>query len=444
MSKCCKTLEELQSCLQSGDFSAIPTAQTNLRNFELPISKDDADFLSGEDAYGEADGIDFYLNPTDSMPQRDANGNLSMSVAQSLIRSGLRFRTDFVLDAIAVIAHVEPYAWMLNGNRWNLGQDAFDGSLFANTDSPLYPNGGAEVIGGVPTVSSAQLEWGSPTWRAAYYFMQTYRLAMLCPDAANAYELMNERLVDLGNCHMGTTFNGFGESGASEIYGVRRVNKRLKWMTDHNQVPQIPFTKDGTPFAKDADLGYFLPFNEDQEVRVTRSGCRCNGDPTRMMNASSAYGSAEASPYMCQWYRLPVPRVISHDDNLEILLKRDISDSAFYQRMLQEMAYHDGMSPIPDVSGLTTKVQLSTGIGWTDGDQCPYQMDTTMYRIPGGQMRLGLALKGHLIDRSLCCQIKNGFNAMSSVEAKAAGFYHADRIKQSNTLPTDDSLPIIY
>jgi hypothetical protein len=214
-------------------------------------------------------------------------------------------------------------------------------------------------------------------------------------------------------------------------------------MTDHGQVPQIPFTKDGTPFVRDEDLGYFFPFNQDTYVRETRTGCECISEPERMMDAPSAYGSGQVSPYLCQWYRLPVPRVISHDDNLEILLKRDVSDNAFYHRMLQEMAYHDAMSPIPGVDGLYTPVRLRTGSA-PFVDACTSLIDTKMCRIPGGMLRIGLALKGHLIDKSLCCQIKNSFNAMSVIEAKAAGFYHSDRVKQTETLPTDDALPIIY
>lgn len=52
-------------------------------------------------------------------------------------------------------------------------------------------------------------------------------------------------------------------------------------------------------------------------------------------------------------------------------------------------------------------------------------------------MRLGLALKGHLIDRSLCCQIKTAFNAMTPQDARAAGFY---RGKSPATTTTESAL----
>lgn len=414
---CCKSLDDLQACLTSGDVSAIPTAQVNLRNIELPLSKDDAEFLAGTDATGAQTGVDFYANPS-GQPQRDMYGNLSISQPQGMVRSGLRFRTHFVLDSICVIAHCEPYSWTLDGNQFG-PQNVFDTtekktpvSADRRIDNQVID--GIEAIDAEHTsVCNAQLEWGGPTWRAAHFFLQTYRLALQCPSAANVYELMNERLVDLGNCCMGTNYNGFGLSTASEIYGVRRVNKRLKWLTSNGQVPMIDGI-DGIE-GNSEDLGYFLPFNTTNESfsggKAIENIVR---EPQRMFGAPSAYGSPIASPHMYRWYRLPVPRVISPDENLEILLKRENSDNGFYQRMLQEMAFQPCLSPIPGVTGQTTDITL------TDGTYTSL-VDTQYVRIPGGQMRIGVALKGMMIDHSLCCAIKERFNALSVRDVYASG-----------------------
>lgn len=414
---CCTSLDELQACLTSGDVSAIPTAQVNLRNIELPLSKDDADFLSGTDATGSQTGVDFYANPSGT-PQRGSDGNLSMSQPQGMVRSGLRFRTHFVLDSICVIAHCEPYSWTIDGNQFS-PQSVFDTTEKKTPISPdrrlndLVWDGTGFIDEEHAAVCSAQLEWGGPTWRAANYFLQTYRLALQCPSAANVYELMNERLVDLGNCSMGTNYNGFGVTQASEIYGIRRINKRLKWLTANNQVPVIEGI-DGIT-QNDEDLGYFLPPNVTNEAfSGGKSFAHTVRDPERMFGAVSAYGSPIASPHMYRWYRLPIPRVISPDENLEILLKRENSDNAFYQRMLHEMAFQPCLSPIPGVDNQITQITLSDGT-YTS------LVDTRYVRIPGGQMRIGIALKGMLIDKSLCCQIKNGFNGMNIMQAQASG-----------------------
>jgi hypothetical protein len=454
----CKTKEDIDRFLAC-DPAHIPVIEANLRNVLLPLCADDHNFFQGFDAAtGAQIGVDYFANPQGG---GQAFNPRAMSRGAGLVRSGLKFRTDFILDAICIQVHCEPNAWALDGNQFTTQALVLANGVPA---SPVHPweAGAASIPWYGPGTAIAlnrvnsQLEWGGPTWRAAHWFLQSFRLKMQCPSAANINELLNERVVDLGNCCLGTSYAGYGESEASPVKEVKFINGRLRALQTNNQLPVIPatrFSQGNGILAAGQEVGFFVPFNCEDTMTFVNG---INGTvgtvkrtPERTYVKKEAYGSQDVSPgASSKWYRLPIPRVIQHDENIEIILQTDPNDIDFLDRMFLEMSVIQaaGAAGLNDIiPGLTG----STGGGATGttavmGDGTYTCLATKGYvRIPGGYMRVGIALKGWMLDANLCSSIRGYYNNLSYTEAmkdpalmaRAAGGQFVDMVDLGTRIP---------
>jgi hypothetical protein len=398
----------------SCDPANIPTVEANLRNIQFPLSADDYNFLLGVDANGTQVGVDFFANNAVGGNPFDPR---AFSRSPGIVRSGLRFRTDFILDSMCIQVHCEPNSWALDGNQFRPQATINTAGQLPSSPDQVWEGGLGAPLNAVAGLNrcNAQLEWGGPTWRAASWFLQAYRIAMQCPSSANINEIFNERLVDLGNCCLGTKHEGYGTSQGSEIFGIRVVNARLNALRAAAQMQ--PIAANGTNIngiitATD-DIGYFVPFNCTDAPQFTGGA---TGNPVRrtfqrMYVKDTNYGNMDVSPDAQKWFRLPVPRVLKRDENIEIVLKCDPNDLDFQTRMFMEMSAHAAvaqcMSPVPGAN--VTAIPLGDGT-YTCLANAGY------VRIPGGVMRIGIALKGWILDANLCGSIKTRFDNMSLAE----------------------------
>jgi hypothetical protein len=234
--------------------------------------------------------------------------------------------------------------------------------------------GGAAFAG---SVSPAQIEHGGPLWRAIWAFMHAYRMEMRCP--SSDYDLlMDEALSDIGNCCSQMSYDGFGTSGASHINIARDVNDRLA-------ANVLPATG-----GFGGENGFFVPWNCEQFNDGSIVPEVYTADP-------SAYGRPISMPAVEQWYRLPCPIPFPSipQPKLKITLKKVDGDQDYSARLLQELQAFSDLNPVP--GALTTHFPLNDGpiVGAQEGFG-------GMTRIPHGQLRIGLGLKGFEVRASVC------------------------------------------
>ena len=422
----CTSAEDLAQCITC-DPTNTPVVEGNLFQTHAPISQADVNYLEGgTDPTAGQIGIDFFQ---DGGPQNtgDPTNPSSFSADGGLIRAGLRFRTQFLLDAICVKLHCEPQALALDGNQFftqaaveNSGSIPTSPEEF-NWDTFTDIAGNSHTINAGLAHCNAQLEVGSPIWRASHWALQAYRMSLQCPSSPRIHEIMNQRLVDLGNCCLGTEYEGFGTTGASEIDWVRKANFKMRSLVQNNQVPILAggstVSSIGNGFTtNNAELGYFVPFNARQRwvYDSVRNKYQQLTEASRMKVANSAFGSPIASPGAYKYYRLAIPRVIDRDENIEITLARKPGDDEFFQRMIRELSVQACNSLIPNVNdnvrGGFGNIVLGDGASYSSISSARY------FRIPVGLWRFGIALKGWLLDANLCGSIKQRFNGMSLKE----------------------------
>ena len=416
-SSMCTTADQLAECITC-DPTNMPVVEGNLFQTSAPISQGDVNFLSGGvDQNNQQTGIDFFSDAGPSA-NTDPTNPISASRDGGLVRVGLRFRTEFILDSICVKLHCEPQAMAIDGNQF------FNQSQV--TEVPTSPE---EFNWDVPLSDgtwlqhcNAQLEVGSPIWRASHWALQAYRMSLQCPSSPRIHEIMKQRLVDLGNCCLGTEYEGFGMTDASPRDFVNNTNRKLFSLTSSAQCPILPTdpsqgiscVSNGIT-AANQDLGYFVPFNARQKWNMDPASPYAHRytEASRMKVAHSAFGSAVTSPGAFKWFRLAIPRVIGKDENIEISLTRSPQDAEFFQRMIRELSYQACSTMLPNQTRGVVAITLGDGASYTSMTSANY------VRIPAGLWRFGIALKGWLLDANLCGTVKQRMNSMSLTEWRA-------------------------
>lgn len=425
----CTSAEDLAQCITC-DPTNIPVVEGNLFQTHAPISQADVDYLTGSnDPEAAQPGINFF---TDGSPATtlDPTNPTSFSADGGLVRAGLRFRTQFLLDAICVKLHCEPQALAIDGNQFFTQAQIETNNMIPtspeefNWDAFTDIAGNRHLVCGNTSLThcNAQLEVGSPIWRASHFALQAYRMSLQCPSSPRIHEIMNQRLVDIGNCCLGTEYEGFGTTSASERDWVAKVNRKLQLLHANSQAPVL---RAGTTLSEMSngitagtdELGYFVPFNARQRwiYDETRNKYQQLTEASRMKVAPSAFGSLAASPNAYKYYRLAIPRVIDRDENIEITLTRKSGDNEFFQRMLRELSIQMCDSLIPNV-GPSTADYPTGNICLGDGASYTSLTSARYVRIPTGLWRFGISLKGWLLDANLCGQIKTRFSALTLKE----------------------------
>lgn len=384
----CRNMTDLAACLQAPSH-AVPTVEFTVYNFELPLNQADVNFFN----QGEINI--FAQRQTVTTP----NGQPSISSSRNLTDQTLTFDVPFVLMGLCVYAYSDPVSTTVPGNTF--GPRAAVTNGIASPDNMYSDQAFVDALAGPPIppgtinlFSSAALDWGGPAWRFIWAFMHAYRLVMRCP--TSSYEiLMDEALADIGNCCGQTQFEGFGNSSIDHNYLVQRTNDRLASLA--------------YPIAGWADPGVFFPQNVHVGTNAAHTAFVI--DPQKLMPQQASYGRPFSTPTVEQWYRLPcpIPFPAVPQPKLKISLVQEAGDQSYLQRMLQEAtgALNQVITGLPDDTFPVTPVGPSArGI-------------TRNQKIPGGQLRIGIGLKGFEVRESVCERLADLYTGQSMQEAMA-------------------------
>jgi len=384
----CRTLPDLESCL-AAPLHAVPTVEYTVRNFELPLNNDDYNFLSQNE-------INFFATRAS-----DRLGTQSQySSSRNLTDMTLTFDTPFVLMGLCIYAYGEPYGTAVEGNTFGPQAGVTAAGLPA---SPLTLRNQAALLaalfaGGVApdnlVACPAVLDWGGPTWRAIWAFMHAFRLVMKCP-SSNYELLLDESLVDIGNCCSQTDYNGFSISKAPHILLSRNINERIDVSTFTSPPNLIP----GGAVAGQ-DPGWFVPVNAEQHADGEIVPYRLSVD-FQSMGRPMSEGAVE------QWYRLPCPIPMTPSTKVKITLNKAEGDEPYFDRLLQEMSMRRCEYPVNADLGCNFPIDEDGQDRDVDGGIGCYT------NIPGGHMRIGVGLKGFQVRGGVCDQL------MTMIEGKS-------------------------
>jgi len=368
----CRTMTDLQSCLEA-DTHCVPTVEFTVRNFELPLNSNDLAFLAAPE---------INLFAARDVEARSTAAAQAYATSRNLTDTTLTFDVPFILLGICVYAYGDPYSTLVEGNQFYPQQCLADFNRLPASPMNLRRPLTAGLFGGDPPASfdevePAQIDWGGPTWRAISAFLHAYRLEMRCP--SSSYDLlMDEALADIGNCCSQIEWGGYGHSKTSHIRVTRNINDRLA--ANRANMPG------GT------DPGFFVPINCEQDETGVIT-------PQRYVGDEAAYGRPITMPAVEQWYRLPCPIPFPSipQPKLKITLKKANGDEGYVARMIQEMSMDDRLNPVPGLASSQFPINDINPQQWVpDGGYGGFT------RIPGGQMRIGIGLKGFEVRASVC------------------------------------------
>ena len=385
----CNTVDELLA-MASMPMSAYPTIASSMRNVELPLDQDDYNWITGSQVH---------VFQTGETSQRFTRSNLSAPT----------FSPDdpIIVTGVCVFVYPEPYSTVIEGNTFtpfssitdaiqtpaspiNLRKDAgFLNGLFAAGVQPA----------GFSDACAAQLDFGGPTWRFIWAFLNAMRLEFKCPNS-QLETLMNERLIDIGNSCSRVDFEGLSNAKTPHTFITRRYNQRVPGMT----LPTNYATSDGAD--PPADLGYFVPINCEQLADESIV-------PNRMTASDAAYGQPNALPAVETWYRLPFPMPMDQNTKIQMYMERNVGDDAYHTRMIDEGVIRQCAGPIPGVN--PNFPLLENG--------APAIGSAAFTQIPAGMIRIGLGLKGFQVREGACHQFKRAFNDKSLLHQILNGNY---------------------
>ncbi len=375
----CNTVDELIECARL-PLHAYPTVEFAVRNVELPLDSDDYDWITSNE---------INLFGVDSFSPRGMAGKISRG--KNTIGPTFTVDTPVIVTGICVFAYGEPYSTVVEGNQFGprvdiAGLDNTPASpinLRSNQLANLFEGGAAPSQN--TWACPAQLDWGGPTWRFIWAFLNAFRLRFDCPNSA--YDsIINERLVDIGNCCSLIDFSGLSDAKTPHTFITRRLNTRLAGIT----MPSTIQTYDNSPAV--TEPGYFVPINSEQNAdgEIT---------PNRMTAMDAAYGRPAALPAVESWYRLPFPMPLDTNTKIKLIMDKAEGDEDYEQRMLDEGLMRSCASPIPGV-GPNFRLDETEHDADDDGGYAGFT------NIPGGMMRLGLGLKGFQVREGVCHQWK--------------------------------------
>lgn len=375
----CNTVDELIQCARL-PMHAYPTVEFALRNIELPLNRDDYEWLNSNEI--NMFGIDSFTN------QRP-------SIARGRNTTGPTFTVDTptIATGVCIFAYGEPYSTVVEGNQF--------GPTTALTEIPASPinlrnqalalaalfNAGA-VPAGLTMHCPAQLDWGGPTWRLIWAFLNSFRLQFNCPNSG--YDIiMDERLVDIGNCCSLIDFSGLSDAKTPATFITRRMNARLAGLV--NNLPTALNVSDG--YVPIQDPGYFIPINCEQnsDFEIT---------PNRAVADFAAYGRPAALPAIENWYRLPFPMPLDANTKLKLLFERSNGDEDYQVRLNDEGIIRNCVGPVPAIAGGLFPIHEDNKARDATGG------DASFTQIPGGMLRLGVGIKGFQVREGVCHQWK--------------------------------------
>lgn len=412
-------MAELQECMKAPSHM-VPTVEFTVYNMELPLCQADYNFFNQPE-------INIFAG---TAVQNTTNAAPSRATSHNLTDMTLTFDNPFILMGLCVYAYADPVGFVSPGNCFG-PRAAVAAGPSAGNDMPLSPdsfvaddaalsqmfNVAAGVLGplGITpnTCLPAMLDWGGPAWRLLWAFMHSYRLEMKCPMSSWSI-LMNEALSDIGNCCGQVEWGGFGNSEIDPYKYIGRVNNRM------NTAATSPTVLDAAGNVLAADPGIFFPTNG---VMALSAAGAISTQPQHQLARIASYGRPISTPTVEQWYRLPcpIPFPAVPQPKLKITLRQQDGDQGYLARLLQEgLASHNTI-----MNGLASNyaaVNPVAGLGFTR----PVHTDTVT--VPGGQLRIGIGLKGFDVHPSVCEEMSGMIANMGQIGAGGLVCGPTDRV----------------
>lgn len=400
----CNSPEQLETCLRNPGV-LVPTFEFRLRTIDLPLDAQDLSYLS--------ESIKVFADEQSVCATNGATARVSQS--KNMEQPEYQLPADFIALGVCALAYVEPYGVAIDGNLFAYDQmcavpppprDVISPDVWFNeTQAWLGSNldGAGAFIEGCP----AQLDYGIATWKFVDWFFKTYRMSVGCQVSSNVHEVLNERLVDMGNCCIDTSKTGFSNTNGSIKEAVVLTNARMAQIAGTPcLIPSLGVV--GLPNPSAHTLGQFKPINANVTQRFDRADDDYTVVPVRYTVQPQAFGGIEAAGAH-RWFKFDVPRVIRAHRNIKITLEREIDDTPNWVRMIREGSVHI-CSNLSSCSPTLNEFVV--------GDHSyTARVRSTLARIPGGRIMIGIGLKGLLLDGSLCSDVEMLFNNMSAADA---------------------------
>ena len=249
---------------------------------------------------------------------------------------------------------------------------------------------------------------GYPTWEFAEWFLKTYRLSVNCQISNLTKEIMNERLIDMGNCCSDVSKEGFGTSNVSALSMARALNDRLNAMT----APFPDYADANLPAI--GDPGQFSLLNYDDWF--DHADGDFHADPLNYeweRAGVQAFGGPQATGTH-KWWKFDVPRLIRAHRNIKITLQRSPSgqDEANWQRMIRAGAIHGCMTPMHCLDD-----SIATGTMYVGSGSTTTIVHALQAYLPHGRVQIGIGLKGLILENNMCNDVESFFGNMTGAEA---------------------------
>ena len=405
----CKSPEHLEQCLANPGV-LVPSFEFRARTIDLPVDQQDLSYLSTEiKVFAEEQPVTGITNVARS------------TTSKNFEQPEYQLPADFIALGVCVLINVEPYGMGVDGTYLGTPDQVcalpFDpvspDVIFDEEDAFNVPN---RAQFSLTTQCPAQLSYGHATWKFADWFIKSYRMAVQCQSASNVHEVLNERLIDMGNCCADSSKEGFSTATGDYLEAVRLVNERLLniWGTPA-LYPNAPLST--IPALTAANFGLFQPLNAQAELVQGGGGAtprRILTTAKRLAVPPQAFGGLQSAGTGGRWFKFDVPRVIRAHRNIKISLQSLPDDQPNYIRMLREAMVRPCSTPI---SCATDSRSHRIVVG--DASSYTAYARSTMARIPGGRIQIGIGLRGLLLDPSICSDVESIFNNMSAAECTA-------------------------
>lgn len=428
----CTSPEQIDMAMQNPG-SLVPTFEFRIRTIDLPLDAQDISYLDTEiKVFAEEESV------------TTPSGASRMTTSRNFEQPEFQLPTDFIALGVCALAYVEPYGMGVDGNVFGppaavcaLPFDLLSPDVLYN-EQGAFPAPGNTQFTACTTMCPAQLDFGTSTWKFADWFFKTYRMSVGCQISNGVHEILNERLIDMGNCCADTAKEGFSTAFGSYAEAVRLVNEKLIAMA--GQTALLPPATAAGPAITLNNMGLFQPLNAHAELvqnagdNTAPTGRRIRTTAERLTVQPQAFGGVQAGGAGLKWYKFDVPRVIRAHRNIKISLNRYDEDLPNWIRMIREGSIRT-CDPATFCTG-TTRTQIVVG----DASSYTAYARSTMARIPGGRIQIGIGLKGLILDASLCNDVESLVNNMSAAQCAALGWKGGPCGQYDTASPTVASL----
>lgn len=366
-----------ERCLKCS-FGNVPVIEESILTFSLPLT--DAQIAA---TFGDV------INPLAAPPNLPGLASLDTTfVAPGVLQ------TDIYTTGIGVHLFCEPLSFVAFGNGFpaNPAPATYPPSPDVYTTNDLTAGHGTGLSGLVDgtTIAAALLEWGEPTWKAAYHMANAYQFQW---KTSQRELVINEQVADVS--YMGS-FADAEAAGTSEVPVI-----------DFQQIVNAQYRALGAvggaagPFVfMTANYRRVGSFNTTPGSAGTNTG---NFHPTRDYDvAPVTWGGLRWQGYGCrgQMYRqIEAPCFLER--GIPISMSFNVNDPVHQARMQQALSIDNvtaSMNLLPDVNAtalVTTGLpELATTIAGAGDIQVLQVVSVARQVFKGGIFKVAIKIKG--------------------------------------------------